>query len=270
MYLSRESSSALLSRTAARAARTRRTARRALAPSSLPRRPSRPKQHVSGRPRRRVRRRRSRGVVPPAGTAPRSAASLGIRRPARAVAVSRAPSSSRFAPPRVGRRPARERRRGEVVPHRLGRGLHRHGLRRRRLREGDTLLPGVRERVRRCSKRVGKRLVFVTNNSNKSRREYVQFEKRRHLGREGGGFLRRLRRRRVPQASRDEEEGITVANGTDHAVDELREMQIEVDPGFSTPSTHRGGLGRTHRGRGRRGGDRRSGCRLHLRELGKR
>ena len=38
--------------------------------------------------------------------------------------------------------------------------------------QGDKLLPGVRESIQ-LLREMGKRLVFVTNNSNKSRRQYV-------------------------------------------------------------------------------------------------
>ena len=38
--------------------------------------------------------------------------------------------------------------------------------------QGDTLLPGARESIALLREQ-GKRLVFVTNNSNKSRKQYV-------------------------------------------------------------------------------------------------
>ena len=186
----------------------RRTARRALAPSSLPRRPSRPNQHVSRRPRRRVRRRRSRGVVPPrrhraeiGGVVRYSAPRAGRR------CLARAPFLRGSRRRRVGRRPARERRRGFVVPHRFGRGLHRHGLRRRRLAGRHP--SARRSRVHRAAPRVGQAPgVRHQQQQQVPPRVRAQVREARHLGREGGGFLRRLRRRRVPQDAGDEEEGV--------------------------------------------------------------
>ena len=114
---------------------------------------------------------------PRAGTAPRSAASLGIRRPARAVAVSRAPPSLAVRAA-AGSADDLLVNDDEGLWSRIASDvdcivMDCDGV----VWQGDTLLPGVRESIA-LLRESGKRLVFVTNNSNKSRREYVhKFEK---------------------------------------------------------------------------------------------
>ena len=108
---------------------------------------------------------------PRAGTAPRSAASLGMRRPARAVAVSRAASVARAS---LAVRAAAGSADDLLVDDDEGLMsriasdvdcivMDCDGV----IWQGDTLLPGVRESIA-LLRESGKRLVFVTNNSNKS------------------------------------------------------------------------------------------------------
>mmetsp|Transcript_5293 Transcript_5293/g.19060 ORF Transcript_5293/g.19060 Transcript_5293/m.19060 type:complete len:320 (-) Transcript_5293:6615-7574(-) len=95
--------------------------------------------------------------------------------------------------------------------------------------QGDKLLPGVRESIE-LLRELGKRLVFVTNNSNKSRKEYAhKFEQHGiHVEKEevfcasfaAAAYLK----------TRGMKEKAFVVGGRG-IVDELNEMQIEVDPG---------------------------------------
>ena len=95
--------------------------------------------------------------------------------------------------------------------------------------QGDKLLPGVRESIQ-LLREMGKRLVFVTNNSNKSRRQYVHkfetlgitVEKEEVFSAAfaAAAYLKTLQL-----------EGKAMVIGGQGIVDELNEMYIEVDPG---------------------------------------
>ena len=95
--------------------------------------------------------------------------------------------------------------------------------------QGDTLLPGARESIALLREQ-GKRLVFVTNNSNKSRAQYVyKFEQlgitveKEEIFSAAFAAAAYLKTREVRQ------EG--VCGWRRGVVDELNDMQIEVDPG---------------------------------------
>lgn len=95
--------------------------------------------------------------------------------------------------------------------------------------QGDTLLPGVRESIQ-LLREMGKRLVFVTNNSNKSRKQYVhKFEQ----------FGIAVEKEEVFSAAfaaaayvkTQHLEGKVFVVGGQGIVDELNELYVEVDPG---------------------------------------
>ena len=165
---------------------------------------------------------------PRAGTAPRSAASLGIRRPARAVAVSRAP----FLAVRAAAGSADDLlvNDDEGLWSRIASDvdcivMDCDGV----VWQGDTLLPGVRESIA-LLRESGKRLVFVTNNSNKSRREYVhKFEKLGISVEKEEVFSAAFAAAAYLKTQGMKKKAYVV--GGRGVVDELNEMQIEVDPG---------------------------------------
>ena len=95
--------------------------------------------------------------------------------------------------------------------------------------QGDKLLPGVRESIQ-LLREMGKRLVFVTNNSNKSRRQYVhKFEtlgitvEKEEVFSSAFAAAAYLKTQQL--------EGKAMVIGGQGIVDELNEMYIEVDPG---------------------------------------
>lgn len=95
--------------------------------------------------------------------------------------------------------------------------------------QGDTLLPGVRESIQ-LLREMGKRLVFVTNNSNKSRKQYVhKFEQfgisveKEEVFSAAFAAAAYLKTQKVA--------GKVYVVGGQGIVDELNEMYIEVDPG---------------------------------------
>ena len=95
--------------------------------------------------------------------------------------------------------------------------------------QGDTLLPGVRESIA-LLRESGKRLVFVTNNSNKSRREYVhKFEKLGISVEKEEVFSAAFAAAAYLKTQGMKKKAYVV--GGRGVVDELNEMQIEVDPG---------------------------------------
>ena len=170
---------------------------------------------------------------PRAGTAPRSAASLGMRRPARAVAVSRAASVARAS---LAVRAAAASADDLLVDEDEGLMsriasdvdcivMDCDGV----IWQGDTLLPGVRESIA-LLRESGKRLVFVTNNSNKSRREYVhKFEKLGISVEKEEVFSAAFAAAAYLKTQGMKKKAFVV--GGRGVVDELNEMQIEVDPG---------------------------------------
>ena len=166
---------------------------------------------------------------PRAGTAPRSAASLGIRRPARAVAVSRAPSSLAVRAA-AGSADDLLVNDDEGLWSRIASDvdcivMDCDGV----VWQGDTLLPGVRESIA-LLRESGKRLVFVTNNSNKSRREYVhKFEKLGISVEKEEVFSAAFAAAAYLKTQGMKKKAYVV--GGRGVVDELNEMQIEVDPG---------------------------------------
>uniref|UniRef100_A0A7S0SPZ5 Phosphoglycolate phosphatase n=1 Tax=Mantoniella antarctica TaxID=81844 RepID=A0A7S0SPZ5_9CHLO len=95
--------------------------------------------------------------------------------------------------------------------------------------QGNTLLPGVRESIQ-LLRDMGKRLVFVTNNSNKSRKQYVhKFEQfgitveKEEVFSAAFAAAAYLKTQAVT--------GKVYVVGGQGIVDELNEMHIEVDPG---------------------------------------
>ena len=95
--------------------------------------------------------------------------------------------------------------------------------------QGDTLLPGVRESIQ-LLREMGKRLVFVTNNSNKSRRQYVhKFEMLGITVEKEEVFSAAFAA--AAYLKTQQLEGKAMVIGGQGIVDELNEMYIEVDPG---------------------------------------
>ena len=94
---------------------------------------------------------------------------------------------------------------------------------------GDTLLPGVRGSIALLREQ-GKRLVFVTNNSNKSRAQYVhKFETLGiHVEKEEVFSAAFAAAAYLKTQGMDEKVFVVGGRGI---VDELNEMQIAVDPG---------------------------------------
>ena len=94
--------------------------------------------------------------------------------------------------------------------------------------QGDKLLPGVRESIQ-LLREMGKRLVFVTNNSNKSRRQYVhKFETLGITVEKEEVFSAAFA---AAYLKTQQLEGKAMVIGGQGIVDELNEMYIEVDPG---------------------------------------
>ena len=95
--------------------------------------------------------------------------------------------------------------------------------------QGDKLLPGVRESIQ-LLREMGKRLVFVTNNSNKSRRQYVhKFETLGITVEKEEVFSAAFAA--AAYLKTQQLEGKAMVIGGQGIVDELNEMYIEVDPG---------------------------------------
>ena len=95
--------------------------------------------------------------------------------------------------------------------------------------QGDKLLPGVRESIQ-LLREMGKRLVFVTNNSNKSRRQYVhKFETLGITVEKEEVFSAAFAA--AAYLKTQQLEGKAMVIGGKGIVDELNEMYIEVDPG---------------------------------------
>ena len=95
--------------------------------------------------------------------------------------------------------------------------------------QGDKLLPGVRESIQ-LLREMGKRLVFVTNNSNKSRRQYVhKFEMLGITVEKEEVFSAAFAA--AAYLKTQQLEGKAMVIGGQGIVDELNEMYIEVDPG---------------------------------------
>ena len=95
--------------------------------------------------------------------------------------------------------------------------------------QGDKLLPGVRESIQ-LLREMGKRLVFVTNNSNKSRRQYVhKFETLGIAVEKEEVFSAAFAA--AAYLKTQQLEGKAMVIGGQGIVDELNEMYIEVDPG---------------------------------------
>ena len=93
----------------------------------------------------------------------------------------------------------------------------------------DKLLPGVRESIQ-LLREMGKRLVFVTNNSNKSRRQYVhKFETLGITVEKEEVFSAAFAA--AAYLKTQQLEGKAMVIGGQGIVDELNEMYIEVDPG---------------------------------------
>ena len=96
--------------------------------------------------------------------------------------------------------------------------------------QGDKLLPGVRESIQ-LLREMGKRLVFVTNNSNKSRRQYVhKFETLGITVEKEEVFSAAFAA--AAYLKTQQLEGKAMVIGGQGIVDELNEMYIEVDPGI--------------------------------------
>ena len=95
--------------------------------------------------------------------------------------------------------------------------------------QGDKLLPGVRESIQ-LLREMGKRLVFVTNNSNKSRRQYVhKFETLGITVEKEEVFSAAFAA--AAYLKTQQLEGKAMVIGGQGIVDELNVMYIEVDPG---------------------------------------
>ena len=95
--------------------------------------------------------------------------------------------------------------------------------------QGDKLLPGVRESIQ-LLREMGKRLVFVTNNSNKSRRQYVhKFETLGITVEKEEVFSAAFAA--AAYLKTQQLEGKAMVIGGQGIVNELNEMYIEVDPG---------------------------------------
>lgn len=95
--------------------------------------------------------------------------------------------------------------------------------------QGDTLLPGVRESIQ-LLRQMGKRLVFVTNNSNKSRAQYVhKFEQFGILVEKEEVFSAAFAA--AAYLKTQALEGKVFVVGGQGIVDELNQMYIGVDPG---------------------------------------
>ena len=95
--------------------------------------------------------------------------------------------------------------------------------------QGDKLLPGVRESIK-LLREMGKRLVFVTNNSNKYRRQYVhKFETLGITVEKEEVFSAAFAA--AAYLKTQQLEGKAMVIGGQGIVDELNEMYIEVDPG---------------------------------------
>ena len=95
--------------------------------------------------------------------------------------------------------------------------------------QGDTLLPGVRESIQ-LLREMGKRLVFVTNNSNKSRRQYVhKFEKLGIFVEKEEVFSAAFAAAAYLKTQKFAKKAMVI--GGQGIVDELNEMYLEVDPG---------------------------------------
>ena len=95
--------------------------------------------------------------------------------------------------------------------------------------QGETLLPGVRESIQ-LLREMGKRLVFVTNNSNKSRRQYVhKFEKLGIFVEKEEVFSAAFAAAAYLKTQKFAKKAMVI--GGQGIVDELNEMYLEVDPG---------------------------------------
>ena len=95
--------------------------------------------------------------------------------------------------------------------------------------QGDTLLPGARESIALLREQ-GKRLVFVTNNSNKSRAQYVyKFEQLGIAVEKEEIFSAAFAAAAYLKTRKFDKKAFVV--GGRGIVDELNDMQIEVDPG---------------------------------------
>ena len=95
--------------------------------------------------------------------------------------------------------------------------------------QGDTLLPGARESIALLREQ-GKRLVFVTNNSNKSRAQYVyKFEQLGITVEKEEIFSAAFAAAAYLKTRKFAKKAFVV--GGRGIVDELNDMQIEVDPG---------------------------------------
>ena len=95
--------------------------------------------------------------------------------------------------------------------------------------QGDTLLPGARESIALLREQ-GKRLVFVTNNSNKSRKQYVyKFEQLGIAVEKEEIFSAAFAAAAYLKTRKFAKKAFVV--GGRGIVDELNEMQIAVDPG---------------------------------------
>ena len=95
--------------------------------------------------------------------------------------------------------------------------------------QGDTLLPGARESIALLREQ-GKRLVFVTNNSNKSRKQYVyKFEQLGIAVEKEEIFSAAFAAAAYLKTRKFAKKAFVV--GGRGIVDELNDMQIEVDPG---------------------------------------
>lgn len=95
--------------------------------------------------------------------------------------------------------------------------------------QGDTLLPGARESIALLREQ-GKRLVFVTNNSNKSRAQYVyKFEQLGITVEKEEIFSAAFAAAAYLKTRKFDKKAFVV--GGRGVVDELNDMQIEVDPG---------------------------------------
>ena len=95
--------------------------------------------------------------------------------------------------------------------------------------QGDTLLPGAKESIE-LLRQQGKRLVFVTNNSNKSRAQYVhKFEQMGIHVEKGEVFSAAFAAAAYLKTKKFTGKAFVV--GGRGIVDELNDMQIRVDPG---------------------------------------
>ena len=123
--------------------------------------------------------------------------------------------------------------------------------------QGDTLLPGARESIALLREQ-GKRLVFVTNNSNKSRAQYVyKFDSWHHGG--GEEIFSRARRRRPPEDAQVRQEG--VCGWRSRRRRRAQRCRSRWTPACSTPWRARSRTGRSRPRRRRRRGDRGAGRR---------